>query len=275
MACSWPVIWPDCDPDGEPGPKCGPLVDMTEEQRQTWITLAGDLLSAWTSGQFGLCEVTLRPCRSNCHDGRSTFYGSGPGRSGAPWSPALVGGQWFNISCGTCGDRCSCGHVEALTLPGPADSVVEVTIDGLVLDPAAYRIDNRRYLVRQDGGSWPDCQDLEADEDSPGTFVIRYLRGRPVPLGGQLAAGKLACELAKAACNDRGCELPRRVQSITRQDVSIQMLDTFDDLDEGRTGIWLIDSWLASVTKPARPTRVLSPDLPRERGRRTTWRAEV
>lgn len=273
MACTWPVIWPDCDADGGPGPKCGPLADMPAEEQQKWLTMAGDLLDSWTGGRFGLCDHTVRPCKTLCHDGRSTWYGSGPGGGGTPWMPTLIGGQWFNVTCGACGDRCSCTHVESLTLPGPVDAITEITIDGDVLDPDTYRVDNHRYLIRMDGGSWPDCQDLEADEDEPGTFVVRFTRGRPVPLGGQMAVGRLACELAKAACGDRGCELPKRVQSITRQDVTVTMLDTFEDLAEGRTGIWIIDSWVSSVTKPARPSRVLSPDLPEIRGRRTTWRA--
>lgn len=274
MACAWPVIWPDCDASGVPGPKCGPLADMSEEQQELWIGHATNLLTSWTNGQFGLCEVTLRPCKAKCYEGQSSFFGRGPGgSSGSPWTPTLVGGQWFNISCGTCGDTCGCGHVESLTLPGPVDSITGITIDGEILDPLSYRVDNHKYLIRQDGGAWPDCQDLGADEDQPGTFVIRYLQGRPVPVGGQVAVGKLACELAKAACGDRGCELPKRVQSITRQDVSIQMLDSFDDLEKGRTGIWIIDSWIASVTVPQRPSRVLSPDLSPERGRRTTWRS--
>ena len=71
----------------------------------------------------------------------------------------------------------------------------------------------------------------------------------------------LAWELSKAVeCPDE-CELPQRVQSVTRQGVSVTVLDQFEDLDEGRTGIWLIDSWVASVTRPPSGGSVLSPDL--------------
>jgi hypothetical protein len=101
--------------------------------------------------------------------------------------------------------------------------------------------------------------------------VVTYVRGVRVPEGGEIAAGVLALELAKAACNDNTCQLPKRMQTMTRQGVTVAMLDSFDDVDKGHTGIWIIDSWVASMTKtPVRPT-VLSPDKPRHATRRSTW----
>ena len=121
----------------------------------------------------------------------------------------------------------------------------------MTLDPDAYRVDNFRYLVRQDGGRWPYCQDMSKRLGEPGTWAVTVKVGAPVPIGGRKAAGKLACELARAAAGDKGCELPQRWQTITRQGVTIAAgMDTFEDLDAGKTGIWLIDSWVASVTKP-------------------------
>ena len=38
------------------------------------------------------------------------------------------------------------------------------------------------------------------------------------------------------------------------------MMDAFEGLDEGRTGLWMVDSWLESVRKPPRPARVHNPD---------------
>ena len=40
------------------------------------------------------------------------------------------------------------------------------------------------------------------------------------------------------------------------------VLDGFDDLDQGRTGIWVIDSWVASINSSRHPSTVRSPDLP-------------
>ena len=36
-------------------------------------------------------------------------------------------------------------------------SVTEVTIDGVLVPPSVYRVDNSTQLVRTDGGSWPSC----------------------------------------------------------------------------------------------------------------------
>jgi hypothetical protein len=47
------------------------------------------------------------------------------------------------------------------------------------------------------------------------------------------------------------------------------MLDAFDDIEKGHTGIWIIDSWVTSITQPPARSVVLSPDVPRSY-RRTT-----
>jgi hypothetical protein len=41
--------------------------------------------------------------------------------------------------------------------------------------------------------------------------------------------------------------LPERVQTITRQGVTVGFLDPQDFLEKGRTGITMIDLWLRSV----------------------------
>src|SRR4029453_9124914 len=38
---------------------------------------------------------------------------------GMPWGPVLVGGQWYKISCGVCGDNCSCGWGTSSLQVGP------------------------------------------------------------------------------------------------------------------------------------------------------------
>jgi hypothetical protein len=71
--------------------------------------------------------------------------------------------------------------------------------------------------------------------------------------------------LAKALINDRTCGLPQRIQNITRQDVSVTVLDSFEGIDEGHTGIWVVDSWIASVTKPLQFSSVTTPETHRRR----------
>lgn len=267
--CNWPVSYAACVlPEGETHPQ--PLASMAPSGIAQMESMATTYLWRWTNQMLGTCEITVRPCRDDCSEGLSTFNGSGPGVSGTPWSPVIIDGLWYNLGCGRCGDRCSCAYVPSLALPGPVASITEVIIDGVVLDATAYRVDNRRLLVRQDGGEWPRCNDLSLPAGEPGTWSVTYERGVEVPDGGQVAAGVLATELAKAACGDKECALPRRVQTVTRQGVTIAMLDAFDDVEKGHTGIWIIDSWLASMTQVPQRARVYSPDLPRP-SRRTTW----
>lgn len=236
--------------------------DPKPPEQVTFESMATEYLWRWTGQQFGLCEVAVRPCRQDCYDGQSTFHGSGPGRSGgSPWRPVLLAGQWYNITCGSCGDSCGCsGRASSIRLPGPVHEVTLVVLDGTVVDPGDYWLEGNR-LIRMGGEAWPTCQDISAPVTDPGTWEITYLRGLPVPAGGQIAAGVLATELFKAACGDKSCGLPQRVQSITRQGVTVAVLDAFDDIDTGHTGIWLIDSWVASVMKSPRQAVVFSPDV--------------
>jgi hypothetical protein len=262
--CDWPLLFA-CGTDAA---GCEHLDSLAASGRAAFEQMAVDYLWNWTGRKFGPCDVLLRPCRTDCAEGRSTYWGASGSRGsspyGTPWTPVLIRGEWLNIGCGACGDDCSCSSVSSLVLPGPVTAVLEVIIDGVVLDPSAYRVDDYRFLVRQDGG-------ICLPAGSEGTWTVRYRRGVPVPGGGQIAAGRLACELARAACGDKTCGLPQRVQTVTRQGVTIAMLDAFDDVDKGHTGIWIIDSWVASVTRQPRSMTVISPDRRRTvRGRVTT-----
>lgn len=258
--CDWPVSYAGCSPDGTP-PE--PLASMAPSGVQQFEDAATAYLWNWTGKSYGLCDVTVQLCRQDSTAGLSSFNGSGPFRTPygtIGWlAPVIVQGLWYNVGCGACGDTCRCGGSAPLRLPGPVAGVTSITEAGEVLDPALYHVEDYSHVVRTDGKRWVAC-DLK----------IEYQLGTPVPIGGQLAAGVLAVELAKASCRDNSCQLPTRVQTITRQGVTIAMLDAFDDIDTGHTGIWIIDSWVASVTKPPVQSRVLSPDLPRSPARRRT-----
>lgn len=231
--CDWPVE--DCPGGGEHG-SCP---DVSDAIRELADDLAGQLLWAWTDRRFGLCERTVRPC-----DDRQ-------------------------VRCG-CGSRrasCGCTDVPELVLSGPVASVTAVWVDGELLDETAYRVDDWRWLVRTDGGVWPSCSNLLADPDEAGSFVVTYQAGYPVPPGTGLITALLACELALALCQDDSCRLPRRIQSMTRQGVTI----SFSDLDDGRTGLPEVDMWVSAQRRPPRRATVWSPDVvvPRQ----TTWAA--
>lgn len=258
MTCEWPTVYgegcampEDWDPTGK----------ERGEDQVLYEAMATDYLWRWTGHRFGLCSTTFRPCVIGCTSPTlttpSTFVGRGPD-TGYPTQAHPGLSVLWSIGCGRCGPCSSIDARRVVSLPGPVHSVHSVVIEEETLEPAAYR-SNGDLLIRTDGGFWPTRQDLERD-GGPGTWQVEYTRGVPVPPAGQVAAGVLALELSKAACGDSSCALPQRLQSITRQGVTVAVLDSFDDIDRGHTGIWLIDSWVASVARPPSPSLVYSPD---------------
>lgn len=247
--CDWEIIWPDCGSEPCEG---SPITQLTAEVAEYVEQMAVERLWRWTGRVLGVCEVTISPCAPGC-GGASTWAGNGP-IPGASTAAVLVGG----------GGCCTCPASDQLTLPGPTVSVVSVVEEGVTLPAEAYRLDTvNDLLIRLDGGTWPACNPCDTPAGDPGTWEVTYRRGVPVPVGGRVAAGVLATEYAKALCGDSTCRLPQRVQTITRQGVTVGMLDDFDGLEDGKTGIWIIDDWVASRRYPEARPRVYSPDLPR------------
>src|SRR5688572_4241132 len=107
----------------------------------TWAT---HILGYLSGRRYGACEVTVRPCGRRC-DGWSGYM-THPvvGGPGAWMSPYIDGDMtWRNCVCpGACSCEASC----QVLLPGPVASVSEVMIDGAVLAPEAYRVDNGSIL---------------------------------------------------------------------------------------------------------------------------------
>lgn len=261
--CDWDISYSACD-------DLASHETLTPEQVSLVENMATEFLWRWTGRVFGVCVATLQPCPRSSRRLRTPQVVNSPfdigvvGRGG-PWEPVHIGGVPFDLACGTCAGSCGCGdNPQAILLPSNVQSIMGITIEGALLDPSAYHLTKDGTLFRTDGGSWPRYQNLGAAPGSPGTWEIELEYGIPVPVGGQVAAGVLANEFARAFCRDSKCALPVRVQQVSRQGVSV-IMDTFDDLERGGTGIWMVDSWVTSVTKPARPSTVLSPDLPRGR----------
>ena len=238
---TWPVDYSECEP-------CEPFEDEQTgaETRAKFEDMAKWFLWSWTRRVFGTTESWLRP-DPTC-DREPTYQHLPPVVS---W-PLACG--W----CRTC--DCSCDNLTSLWVSAPVQAVDQVVIDGQTLDESKYRLSGKHQLLRRDGESWPSTQTL-GDLTEEGTWGIHAIIGTPVPTGGRIAAGVLACELAYAACGDtKKCRLPQRVTSITRQGVAMTMLDDFEGLQKGRTGIWLIDSWVSAMTEPSTGASVINPD---------------
>lgn len=233
---------------------------------QRSVNTAAEVLYALSGRRFGLCELTVRPCRPNCSNRFPDYqYAVGYGYGGSPWIPVLDGGQWTNVGCGRCRNSCSCTRVCEVLLPGPIDSVTEIKLNGTVVDPTEYRVDDHRTVVRLGTDCWPICQNMTAPDTEDNTWSITYLRGLPLPSGGEAAFADLACELYKGCTNDTDCKLPRRfLSNINREGVSFAFLDAMQFLEKGKTGLYMVDLWLSAVNPQAksRPAGLYSPDMP-------------
>lgn len=151
--------------------------------------------------------------------------------------------------------RCACSPPHEIALPRvPVTGVSEVRLDGAVVDPERYRVDDFRSLVLVGGFEgeprrWPCCQDLSLPDSEVGTFAVDFTFGTPPPVGGRIAAASLGLQLALAMTPAAAgtCRLPQRVQTITRQGVTMALLDPMTLVEEGRTGLAEVDTWVASV----------------------------
>lgn len=224
----------------------------------TALQAASETLYALSGRQFGLCTVTLRPCRSDCFQEVLPLP-----------RPELIGGQWFNVACGAgCGDNCGCTSISEVILVGQISAVTAVKVDGVTLTKDVdYRLDDLRRLVRLGGHSWPRCNELNLADTQVGTWSVTVQTGVDVPALGELAVGVLTIEFAKAMLCDNTCQLPKPVQSLARQGVNITFLDPNQVFQEGRTGLYLPDLFITTFNPRGRRqrSRVFNLDASRPR----------
>jgi hypothetical protein len=137
-----------------------------------------------------------------------------------------------------------------LRLPDwPVRYVAAVTSGGVTLPAASYELLSGRILRRLDGLGW-------------GSTVVTYVCGDDPPRDARAAAVTLAAELALArVAAGAECRLPARVQTITRQNVTMAMIDPLDLFEQGRTGIPEVDVWLGTVRSSGALPGAWSPDV--------------
>ena len=217
----------DCCTDDELADSDTTLIDDA-------IVATSELLYEASGRRYpGTCQRTVRPCGE-------------PGLCGVQVLSRghLVG--WDGASWG--GYDCGCQPLSRVKLAGTVREIVQVKIDGDVVDPDDYRVDEYRWLVRKNGGQWPRCQSLDYDDTEEGTFSVTYSYGRAVPGSGRRAAAQLACEVFRS-CSGSGeggeCALPNGVTRVTRQGITIER--TFMQRDQSgiwRSGIAAVDLFL-------------------------------
>ena len=233
-----------CEPWATSADLCSPCDDYTVDQAlmDDALQAASDVLYVLSGRQFpGECSETLYVEKRWLVE----HSGLDPAVRPRPWWPRPGA------------DRITLGLY-------PLIDVTSVTIDGAVVDPASYRIDDFRWLTKIDGSAWTWSD----------TFKVEATYGQSPPEMGIRAAATLACQLYLACQPETvdGCRLPERVTNVTRQGVSFVLLDPFDFLEAGKTGLYDVDLFL-SVYNPNRLRRrptVMSPDIPRRVRRRDT-----
>ena len=215
--------------------------------------VASSTLWALSGRQYGYRTVKIRPALQGCfirtwlawrYYGWNAF---GP----MSWTGQWPGGWMPTDDCFSL-ENPSCSGRKFLKLrheampglaPAPVGPVFEVKIDGVVF--THWTLVQNWYLERTDGNDWPTCQDLSKPDTEDDTFSVTYRWGSPPPPLAKQAVSALACELVKLQL-DLNCELPSRIQSVSRQGVSFTLIDPMEFLDKGRTGLYLVDLFLAT-----------------------------
>lgn len=202
-----------CSPWATVDDVCDPG-DIDTELLDTWLDVASSNLFELTGRRWtGECTDTWYPTGADCFERmRTPIYGR--------------------------------THADRIRLPGyPVVEVEQVVIDGEAVSDERYRIEDSRWLV------WIP------DEDTPGAvrswprvegWYITYVYGTLPPPGGREAAAALGQQLA-LSCSPTGdgeCRLPERVTSITRQGLTMAILDPLTLFSEGRTGLVEVDMWI-------------------------------
>lgn len=140
------------------------------------------------------------------------------------------------------------------------DSIVSVTdADAATIPSTDYTLEISRYLHLKEG-IW--------DSHGLGRIAIDLIYGENPPLSGKNACLEFASQVARSLIPDlaKTCRLPSRVSTMTRQGITYDFLTARDLLEAGKTGLFNVDLWLASVNPAklgSRP-RIANPD--RKRG---------
>lgn len=226
------------------------------------MQMAGDILFALTGRKYaGTCTDTVRPLASRR-----------PAPGWHRWAPSSSYYGWGAFASGR--DYCACnrstdfgcGSIPEVRLPGfpihPGS--VDVRVDGVTFTD--FRVDEGRRLVRTDGAGWRCCQNLLLDDTQPGTWSVTYDYGLNPPAGGRLAAAVLGSQLYLAypgapGVDDKQSLLPKRITSITRQGMTLAVIDPLTLFADGMTGIPFVDAWVAAdrIQDQRRRANVLVP----------------
>ena len=172
-------------------------------QIEATIAAASQFLWAASGRQFaGLCQRTVRPCRTGC-----TCDWQVLSRGHIVASPDWSGtGSWL---CD--GTPCGCSPLSEVKLAGyPVREIIDVRIDGESVSADEYALRERRLLVRLNGARWPACQSMDVGDDDDGAFAVTYTYGQSAPELGKQAALQLCMRGLQGRTRPRLCVARRR-----------------------------------------------------------------
>lgn len=247
-----------CGPWATPGDvpdRVKTKIDVTDDSQ--WLRplqLASEILWMLTGRRWlGVgCEETVTLRSTNMTAGRGTWpYSRSWGLCGC-WAFGSWSNDWLWPPLTYAGVHIS--RPLAIKLPrSEVTAIVSVTIGGVAFTDFELTADN--WLRRTDGHGWPVCGD---------ETVIVYQYGTPPPMGGVEACMTLATEIAKDMYDLDDCQLPARTTSVSREGITMTVIDPQQFLDKGRTGLIAVDLWLTAINPKPRAQRAIiwSPDLP-------------
>lgn len=231
----------------------------TDEQAAAAAQAATDALYVLSGRQFpGLRVATMR---------------LGPTLSGGGRELLPMSAPWSMVPGSRRGGGCCATHFDPLLYP--IRSVVRMSVGGTEVPAEQIDVRGGRTIQLVRGSvSDPLAVNYYAGPDGvyslwPGScgcggaaVEVMFTWGRDVPAGGLIAAELLAVEFVKALRGEQ-CRLPGNVVSVNRQGVSI-VLDPTALLDNGRTGIPFVDTWVMTVNPNRLKAEPLlwSPEMP-------------
>lgn len=184
------------DPDDIYGDTCACSLDEHDDAELVAFVIesASDILVQLSQGRVhGLCVQTVRPFKVDGFDCEP---------HGDFWD-AMVGG------------------IDAIPLRGPDCQVIEVVIDGVVLNPTEYGLLNGNMLFRREG-SWPTTNSVTKLSDEAGVFEVTQRFGHAADFITKQACIELACQMATEFIG-RKSSLPKGTVSANIQGASVAL----------------------------------------------------
>jgi hypothetical protein len=172
--------------------------DLIEE----YIDDAADILYVLSGGRvFGRCTRTVRPFRDVMFCGPRPIWGYSYG-----YAETWV--DWDGV--------------DSIPLQGPETEIVEIVIDGAVIDPADYGLLNGNKLFRR-SDNWPNTNDVTLADTEEGTWSIEYRFGSAPTATTKRASNELICQMVKG--DRQTLSRLRGIVSANVQGVSVTMDD--------------------------------------------------